>query len=48
VPERISDKGARNECAFFSLQVTVERDTSSGTARPEDARRAFENLFKKK
>ena len=48
VPERISDKGARNACSFFSLRVTVERETSSGSARPEDARRAFDNLFKKK
>lgn len=48
VPERISDKGARNACTFFSLHVTVERETSSGSAHPEDARRAFDNLFKKK
>jgi hypothetical protein len=48
VPERISDKGARNECTFFALRVTVERETSSGAARPEDTRRAFDNLFKKK
>jgi hypothetical protein len=45
--ERISDKRARNECAHFSLMVTVERDTSGGSTRPEDARRAFGNLFKK-
>jgi hypothetical protein len=48
VPERISDKRARNACTFFSLHVTVERETSSGSARPDDARRAFDNLFKKK
>jgi len=48
VPERISDKGARNACTFFSLHVTVERETSSGSSRPEDARRAFDNLFRKK
>jgi hypothetical protein len=48
VPERISDKGARNACTFFLLHVTVERETSSGSSRPEDARRAFDNLFKKK
>jgi len=47
VPERILDKRGRNECAFFSLRVSVERDTTSGSARPEDARRAFKNLFKK-
>jgi hypothetical protein len=27
--------------------VTVERDTSSGSMRPDEARRAFGNLFKK-
>jgi len=47
VPERIVDKRARNECALFSIVVTVERDTSSGPMRPDDARRAFGNLFKK-
>lgn len=48
VPERISDKGARNACTFYSLHVTVERETSSGSSRPEDPRRDFDNLFKKK
>ena len=47
VPERIADKSARNDCALFSLLVTVERDTSSGSSRPEDGRRGFGNLFKK-
>jgi hypothetical protein len=47
IPERIADKRARNDCARFSLMVTVERDTSGGSVRPEDARRSFGNLFKK-
>ena len=47
VPKRIPDKRTRNECAFFSLRVTVERDTTSGSVRAEDARRAFKNLFRK-
>jgi hypothetical protein len=47
IPERIADKRAPNECARFSLMVTVERDTSAGSVRPEDARRSFGNLFKK-
>ncbi|MEW6247354.1 MAG: hypothetical protein AB1555_11700 [Nitrospirota bacterium] len=47
IPERIADKRARNECTFFSLRVTVERETSSGSTDPEAARRAFQNLFKK-
>lgn len=45
VPERISDKSARNGCASFSLRATVERDASGGATRPDDARRAFDNLF---
>jgi hypothetical protein len=47
VAERIADKRARNDCALFSLMVTVERDTSAGSVRPDDARRAFGNLFRK-
>jgi hypothetical protein len=47
IVERIVDKRARNECTAFSLMVTVERDTSGGAIRPEDARRSFGNLFKK-
>lgn len=47
VPERIPDKTARNDCPFFALRVTVERESSSRPVRPEDARRAFESLFKK-
>ena len=46
IPARIEDKRARNECARFSLMVTVERDTSGGSVRPDDARRSFGNLFK--
>jgi hypothetical protein len=48
VPERISNKNARNACTFFSMHVTVERDASSGSAPPDDPRRAFDDLFKKK
>ena len=47
VPERIADKKAPNDCALYSLMVTVERDTSAGSTRPADARRSFDNLFKK-
>ncbi|MBI3455930.1 MAG: hypothetical protein HY002_09110 [Candidatus Rokubacteria bacterium] len=46
IPERIPDKAARNDCSHFSLRVTVERDTGASSMRPEDARRAFDNLFK--
>lgn len=47
IPERIPDKLARNDCPHCSLRVTVERDASSGAMRPEDARQALENLFKR-
>lgn len=48
IAERVGDKSAPNECAAFSLRVTVERDASpDSTTRPADARRAFDNLFKK-
>lgn len=47
IPARIPDKRARNDCTFFSLRVTVEREASSGSLAPEDPRRAFHNLFKK-
>jgi hypothetical protein len=57
IPERIPRKDARNECPFFEFRMTVEKDTSptaaastvtlSGSLRPADARKAFEDLFKK-
>jgi hypothetical protein len=47
VSERISDKRARNECPFFSLRATVERETSATSGRPDDPRRALNDLFKK-
>lgn len=48
IPERISPKDKRNDCSFYSIRVMVEKETSSKPAqRPNDARQAFENLFKK-
>jgi hypothetical protein len=49
VPERIAKKDVRNECKFYSISVRVEKQTSTGPAsRPgDDARRAFDDLFKK-
>jgi hypothetical protein len=47
IKERIAKKDARNECKFFSISVRVEKQTSTGsTSRPNDARRAFDDLFK--
>jgi hypothetical protein len=45
IRQRIAKKDARNDCTFYALRVTVERETS--TSRPMDARQAFEDLFKK-
>jgi predicted RNA-binding Zn-ribbon protein involved in translation (DUF1610 family) len=48
IPARIFPKDKRNECAFYSIRVRLEKETSSQRAqRPNDARQAFENLFKK-
>jgi hypothetical protein len=47
VPERIARKDARNDCTFYSISVRVEKQTSTGlAAQPNDARKAFDNLFK--
>lgn len=48
VTERIGKKDARNECPIFEMRVTREKETSTpASLRPNDARAAFENLFKK-
>jgi hypothetical protein len=59
IPERIAKKDAHNECTFFEFRSTVEKDTSpvsyatatpaatTTASRPDDARKAFEDLFKK-
>ena len=44
IEARISPKNARNTCTFFSPRATVERETT--TPRNDDARRAFDDLFK--
>ena len=47
VPERVAKKDARNECKFFAISVRVEKQTSTSTAStPNDARKAFDSLFK--
>ncbi len=47
IPAPIARKDASNDCQWFAGKMTVERETSSGGARADDARQAFENLFKK-
>ena len=45
---KIPKKDTRNDCSFYEIRVTREKETSTpaGTA-PVSARQAFENLFKK-
>jgi len=59
IAERIAKKDAKNHCRYFEFRTTVEKDTSpvtyatatpapsAASARPNDARKAFEDLFKK-
>ena len=47
---RIAPKDERNLCTLFAARTTVERQTgtaaSEGSASPNSARRAFDDLFK--
>jgi hypothetical protein len=48
VKARIEKKDARNDCTFYEMRVSREKQTSTPAApRPNDARAAFDNLFKK-
>lgn len=47
IPKRIAGKDVRNDCEFFEGRTTAEKITTSGSQKPQDARDAFENLFKK-
>lgn len=48
IPKRISPKDAGNQCQFFSGKTAMEKVTTGASGpRPEDAREAFERLFKK-
>ncbi len=48
IPERIARKDVKNACTFYSVRVTTEKETTTPvTAKPADARQAFDNLFKK-
>lgn len=44
IPARITPKDKQNACDLFSPRTTVERET--GSTRPNDARSAFDDLFK--
>ena len=45
--ERIPKKDVENTCTKYAIKTAVERETSTATSRAQDARQAFENLFKK-
>jgi len=48
VKERVAKKDVRNDCTFYEIRVTREKETSTPAAlKPNDARAAFDNLFKK-
>src|SRR6266436_3106986 len=48
VKERVAKKDERNNCTFYEIRVTREKETSTpASLKPNDARQAFENLFKK-
>ena len=48
IAKRIPRKDVKNNCTFYSIRVTTEKETTTpAAAKPADARQAFENLFKK-
>ncbi len=54
IAARVSPKDARNECTFYEIRMSSERETTSSNAgaaptnsRLDDPRKAFEDLFKK-
>jgi hypothetical protein len=47
ITARVPDKKKRNSCAFFAPAQSFDLTGSRGSATPDDARTAFERLFKK-
>ena len=49
IPARVSGKHARNECTFFQPKIVKDLAADKGRQpqSPEDARKAFDALFKK-
>jgi hypothetical protein len=51
IPARISPKDVRNECAIFTPKIirdlSADKRTASGPSTPDEARKAFDDLFKK-
>jgi len=47
IPERVPRKDAKNSCTFYAPRMTVEKQTSPESSRPDDPRKAFETLFRR-
>ncbi len=49
-PERVADKGKANRCPVYSPRLVLDatgKRSSSPRGKPDDAREAFESLFKR-
>ncbi len=47
VPERVPRKDVKNQCTFYAIRVTTEKETTTpAAAKPASARQAFDDLFK--
>jgi len=47
VPERVARKDVKNDCTFYAIRVTSEKETTTpSAAKPASARDAFDALFK--
>ncbi|MBI1748541.1 MAG: hypothetical protein HYR55_18430 [Acidobacteria bacterium] len=47
IPARIVKKDLRNACALFTVRKSVEKEASESLSKIEDARAAFDRLFRK-
>jgi hypothetical protein len=47
IPVRIADKNSRNACTFYEPAKSFDLAGSKSVNTPEDARAAFDRLFKK-
>jgi len=49
IPERVSPKDVRNECGLFAPKIIrdLAADKGRASATPDDARKAFDDLFRK-
>ncbi|MEO8348347.1 MAG: hypothetical protein ABI610_05500 [Acidobacteriota bacterium] len=47
IPVRILSKKKRNECVLYSPALSIDLTGTKATSTPDDARAAFERLFRK-